>query len=413
MSFEELDNFSEALQGVPNTPMKKEQGTDLKDDFDLFEDETVDPPAGDDPAGGDDPQPTGDDPTGDDPAGDDPAGDEPTGDDDKFYDAKRDYPDEDVVPTSYADRVAASQGIVHKFNYLQKLGKDLESVGSSFGAIDLPSIVGDDLSKIEELQDLAKVAELSDEEAKKAIFELDKTINTVKSKYERVKSAYESQQQQQQMDAELVQAQDTAREAVELLGVKIDENTTDNDLIIQAEKSLEKFIDKADDYVDEHGAKEYTKALKQHEKAVADIKKYIDVSYKKAQQSESGQSSKPTAEQIESWYEEFRGDNPNLAIFKAPTEEAETAFLQYVKRQGFELNGPRSFKTAYAKYDAFLQDMRAKKQVQKATQKNNQNAPANRKPTAIPVVSSNQSADKPLADQIDADMDNLLKEAFR
>lgn len=396
----ELDDFDFLKGSVPNEPKPINENplkNQLQNDFDVFE---LDQPELQTP------EETPAEPTEETEATP-PGQDAPA--EDKFYDAKRDFPQADVTPTSYADRVAASQGIVHKFNYLSKIGKDLESVGSSFGAIDLPGLIGDDLSKIEEYQDLTKVSELSDEDAKKVIFELDKAINIAKEKHARVSESFNQEKQKQEISEELQVATTNAKKAVQDLELTVTEDMTDDQLIKGAEDSLQKFMESVDDYIDEHGGAAYNKRLRELTKAVDTIKGYVDTAHKSEQAQKQQTQSKPTPEQIESWYEEFRADNPNLAIFKAPTEDAEVAFIQYVKRQGMELNSPRSFKAAYQKYDAYLQTLRTKKVADKIQQQQQQQT---QRTHHVPIVRSEPSKDKPLHAVLDDEMDQTLRQAF-
>jgi len=408
---ENFNDFTDVLTGVDNTPVKTGESNDIPKGIG-WEDEdekVVDPQETKDPED----QTTEDTPEGA------QAEVEPT-DDQDFYNPEVHFPGQDAGPTKYKDKVSAYQGLAHKFTYLQKLGQDLDALGSGFGAIDMPEIIDDNLSAIEEYKDVMKISELDDDAARKAIMQADKTIKLAKQKLERIESQNNLNQEIQKVDKQYTKAFDEAKKAVQVLDVDPD-GKSDDEFLGEIEDRIQEFMEGVDDYVEEHGGRAYNQKLAELENARQNIKTFMDAHNRKLQveaKAKTNQTVRATPEQIRDWYDEFKEDQSHLSIFNAPTEAPEVAFLEYVKKHGADkLQGPQSFLKMYKQYQDALEQIRSKTKgndVRKVAEDLKKDLNATRpNNTYIPPSDRSTSSRKPLDAQLDDEIDDLLKSAVR
>ena len=96
-------------------------------------------------------------------------------DEEDFYDGQRDFGD-DAVPTRYENRMAANHGLVAKVSYFRDLQKRLQDAGTDIGAISLPDAAEGDPDSLNQFSDIEQVMSLPDEDAKKMVAQMDKTL---------------------------------------------------------------------------------------------------------------------------------------------------------------------------------------------------------------------------------------------
>jgi hypothetical protein len=410
-----FNDFTDVLTGVDNTPVPSGEKNDIPKGIGWEdEDDTKQATANTDDESSNSNEDSSDADSGK------QTDDNAQNEDQDFYNPEVHFPGENAGPTKYKDRVSAYQGLAHKFTYLQKLGQDLEALGSGFGAIDMPEIIDDNLSAIDEYKDVMKISELDDEATRKAIMQADKTIKLAKQKLDRIESQNNLSQEIQQVDKQYSKAFDDAKKAVTVLDVDPD-GKTDDDFMNEIEQRIQEFMDNVDEYVEEHGGKAYNQKLAELERAKSSIHTFMEAHSRKLQvesKVKNNQVVRATPEQIRDWYDEFKQDQSHLSIFNAPTEAPEVAFLEYVKKHGSDkLQGPQSFLKFYKQYQEALEQIRSKtkgndvRKVAEDLKKDLDSTRSNN--TYVPPSDRSSSSRKPLDAQLDDEIDNLLKSAVR
>lgn len=333
-----------------------------------------------------------------------------------FYDPKRDFPDTTApAPTTYKDRVSAYEGIVHKITYLEKLGEDLKNLNSGFGAIDIPEFL-ENPESFATYKDITKVSEFDDVATKKAVFDLDTTIKLVKDKLNRVETAYKNETTSKEIDQDFQDTLDAAIDAIDAIELKPDEKWTNDELIENVTKAKAEFRDNADEYIDEHGVKEYNKKLDQYDKAIVEVKRFVEASVKKAAFKPGETKQEITPQQRKEFWEEFKADQSHLPMFKAPTDAPQVAFLEFVKAKDYAIDSPRAFIKAHKDYQAQITELRKKNgmaDVRKTVTEIQKEAADQRKKVIITErPDAHTSKNKPIHAEFDDDIDHLLTQAF-
>lgn len=416
---DDFNDFEFLKEAIPNTPQSKDDeipdGIGLTDEVKPDE-EIQDPPAGDETKDDADDATVDDKPIVDE-GGDEDKGEQPKKEGELFYDPKRDFPDQEAAaPTTYKDEVSAYEGIVHKISYLEKLGEDLKALKSGFGAIDLPEFL-ENPEAFSEYKDITKIAaEFDADSTRKAVFDLDKTIKLVKDKLNRVETSHKEQEQSTQVDKEYTETLQAAVSAIDLLGIKPEESWSNDELIANVQKAREDFRENADEFVDEHGIKEYNKKLDEYDKAISDVRKFVDASVKKASFKPAEKAQEITPEQREAFWNEFKEDQGHLPMFKAPTDAPQIAFLEFVRAKQYKIESPRSFIKAHKDYQAKISELRSKKglsDVRKTVEEIRKETHDQRqKRVLVERQGAYESKSKPIEDEFDADIDHLLDQAF-
>lgn len=292
---------------------------------------------------------------------------EEAAEDEPFYDASRDFPDMDIDPTKYDNRVELNEGVAAKVQYLSELREELQQEGGNLGAIQLPEYFGNSEEFLEQPLDRNSFAEQDSDTAKKTAAELDQAIKRSRSKLNRVKEQNQRQQEVEQVSEEYKSAVTDLVQAVDAFDIdrREAERMRPQELLQQADQRLNELVEGEEGrrIIDDHGLAVYNQKvdqLKQHRQAIQKFPEAHQKHQKTQQESERRpQPEQVSPEQMDDDFEVFREDNPNLDMFNAPTIEPENAFKSFVKskiiRDGFKYSGPRDFISLHNEYQKLLQ----------------------------------------------------------
>lgn len=258
------------------------------------------------------------------------------GEDELYYDAERDFPDSDVQPTKYKDRISLNSGFTEKVRYLREKKANLEENGSRLGAIPLPDYFGDDEGKIDETVDREAFAELSDEEAKKAIHDMDVAIKRSSTKLDKVEAQKRQEQQKEEVTQEYQEAVDDLAGALDSIGIDVEKakgmeigeiNAKADEAIAELESE-----ENAEDFIRKNSAREWRQAIQELEDAKRTVSEFPekDREYKEQQsKSKGGQEFDP--ELTKSTYEGFSDDRPDHPVYDGDSTAREEDFLEYAR----------------------------------------------------------------------------------
>lgn len=298
-----------------------------------------------------------------------------------FYDAKRDFPDLDIDPTTYKSRVDLNEGFAAKVRYLSELRDQLSERDSGLGAIQLPELTGNSEEFLNQPADREMFSSQDADTAKKTVAELDQAIKRAKSKIDRIDTQRKREKKVQQVSEEYKEGVQNLVSAVDAFGIDRSEaeRMSIPDLLQQADQHLKDLQqgDKGQQIIDEHGLPEYNRRIEQLRAHRQSIQKFPSIHEKQQKLNEgdddksTGRNQSASPEQIEGWFKEFREDNPNLDMFQAPTVEPEKAFRDYVNsriiRDGYKMTSPRDFISLHRDYQAMLKKQSEKYGKSKAS----------------------------------------------
>jgi len=191
------------------------------------------------------------------------------GEDAKFYDPNRDVEDpENVYPNAYESRMDAQMAVAAKIEKMDELKNTLEENNSQLGAI-----IDPDLKKhIEDFRDYNHGAEVSDDELKSFISDIDRGIKATSGKVDRVTTKAKQSRKKREAETQRNKLQKKANQASRELGLadRIAElpdkaqledvmNLTDEVIDNNLAEVNQEIEDHRDDenYAEEHGIKEY------------------------------------------------------------------------------------------------------------------------------------------------------------
>jgi len=361
-------------------------------------------------------------------------GEEATEEEDELiYDAERDFPDSDVQPTKYNDRIALNSGFTEKVRYLREKKAQLEEAGSRLGAIPLPDYFGDNEGKIDEVVDREAFSSLSDEEAKKAIHDMDVAIKRTTSKLDTVEAEQQQQQQKQQVSQEYEEAVDNLAGALDNIGLSIDEakNMQIDEINARADEAIAELEDEdnAHEFIENNSAQEWRRAIQELEDAKRTVSEFPDKERKYREQAKSdnnGQQFDP--ELAKETYEGFTEDRPEHAVFEGETKAREEDFLEYVrgKIERQEITPPQHerewLKQADNYVDMIEEEKKAYQQRKKKSSKKDKSGKSktaddspvkkdkDKKPTPNDVRGQRSRRDALTTSDIDNDLDRLAQE---
>jgi hypothetical protein len=266
-------------------------------------------------------------------------GEEETEEDELFYDAERDYPDDEVPPTKYRDRIALNDGFAAKVRYARQIKEQLEELNEGLGAIQLPDYFRGDESILDQTVDRTAFANLDDESAKKAIRDMDMLIKSAKTKLSRVQTHHEQRQQHQQVSQEYQQEVQKLGDALSDIGLNVDEakNMSMADIIAKADEAIAELEDEefSKEFIEKKGPQAWRQEIEKYESAKKVVERFPEVSqkYQEQQQKSGKQANQIDPQKVESSYEGFKQDRPDHAVFEGHTEEREEAFLEWAKKK--------------------------------------------------------------------------------
>lgn len=351
-----------------------------------------------------------------------------------LYDAKRDFPDSDLPPTTYKDRVSLNNGVVAKINYGRDLLNKLkEELGSDVGAIDLPSMFEGNPDFVKNPFDRTNYVEKDDELAKQDVKELDQFINDVKGKISRVETEVNSQQEVSEVQQEWDDAVTNLSKAVNTLGLdpKKAQDMTYDQLIQESDKLINEYLEgeTGEDLAADKGLKAVNEKIDEIRAAKGDIEK-IPQAYERYNKlkdtKEESKSKLPDPETMTEAYDEWAKDQPSLPIHKHSdmTGELKKAFMEFVKVQinsnpESAPQSPRDWHKQYKSYQDAVQKEKAKyeksrkKSAPKTTEDaNSMQADKNkRKPNPRRVKSEDSFSRHGLkSSNLDSELDQLASE---
>lgn len=391
----------------------------------------------DDPDGGDsqDDEPTPPDESGTppkeatDPESDGDSDDEP-GEDEPFYDEERDFPDGQAAGTVYKDRVKLNDGVAAKINHARNLKKQLDEMDSGLGAIRLPELFDGQEDYVDRPFDRSQFSDVSDDDAKKAVFELDRFIKDVNKKVANVEKSREQQQQVTQVTEEYRQAVDQLVKDLDVFGMDPNEAASMkvNDILGKIDASIAEFEgDKGRDFVDNNGPKAYNQKMRSFEEARRRIEAFPEVAARQQQlhQKKQGKPAAADPKKVKNSYHEMRDDRADHPVFE--TKQKEKAFLEWAENEVFQgrsqpAETPREWVNLADAYEAEVQkeyEKYQKAEVKSEKAKENPSASGKRadrsdkkRPPVDKVKTDKKQRDddRLTIDEIDDDLDRLAKE---
>lgn len=336
-----------------------------------------------------------------------------------FYDTERDFPGEKVAPTVYKDRISLDSGVAAKINYAREQIEKLEQMGADLGAIDLPDIFQGQEDFVKQPFDRESFLDVDDESAKKAAFQMDKFINSVKNKVSRIETEYNSTQEKEQVTQEYNQALDGLVSALETAKIPVNEATQMTQA--QIEKRIQDEIvnykeNVFDDVYTRDGIDAANEGLRKLEQSLTVVQQFPEVAkkYKEVSDKPSVQNQEVSKEQMQSSFEELQKDQPELEMFKAETDLLQRDFLEYVrlKIEKGSVDRPgtaRAWLNLYRQHQSDRMEMAKKIEARRSKQQGTQPKPKP-KPPVNSVRRPDYSNARSSVDDVDAEIDELARE---
>lgn len=343
-----------------------------------------------------------------------------------FYDTERDFPGEKVAPTTYKDRVALNSGVAAKVNHARELVEKLEGMDKGLGAIELPELFGENEEFVKDPFDRSTFADTEDGDAKKAAFQLDKFINTVKGKISRVEGEYNVAKEKEEVEQEYSTALDNLTDALDKTGIPVQEATqlTQRQILQKADDAIKDYKDnKFDDVYTKQGIDAANAHLRELEQAKATIQGFPEISerYNSVSNKKAPQQQQVSEEQMKTAFQEWEQDRPELPLFNGKTDAEKRDFLEFtrLKIQKGEAGKPgsaRSWHKLYSEHQAerkkeYEKYQSTKKKAGKKETPNEQKEQKRKKPPVAKVLNKDRLDRNALTtENVDAELDELAKE---